>query len=70
VGKTTLVKLLRQNQANDTLYLNADLPAVRENLTNTGLERIKSIIGTATFVVIDEAQRIKDIGITLKKGSK
>lgn len=66
VGKTTLVKLLADSQTNETLYLNADLPAVRENLTNVGIERLKSIIGNAKFVVIDEAQRIKDIGITLK----
>jgi uncharacterized protein len=66
VGKTTLVKYLGESYKNEMLYLNADLPTVRENLTNVGLEKMKSIIGNAKLVIIDEAQRIKDIGVTLK----
>ncbi len=66
VGKTTLVKKIIAESKKNVLYLNGDLPVVRENLSNAGLELLKQIIGNATLVVIDEAQRVKNIGLTLK----
>lgn len=66
VGKTTLVKELGKIQNEKVLELNADLSIVRENLTEPSLESLKTIIGNAKFVIIDEAQRIKNIGLTLK----
>ncbi|MHB9011207.1 MAG: ATP-binding protein [Ignavibacteriaceae bacterium] len=51
---------------NDSLYLNCDEPDVREALTNKTSTELKSFIGSSRLVVIDEAQRIKNIGLTLK----
>lgn len=65
-GKTTLVKKIQNNLPGQTLFLNADNPVVREQLTKVSLEGIKQIFGEANTVIIDEAQRIQDIGITLK----
>jgi hypothetical protein len=48
------------------LWLNGDESNVREALSNKGLAQLKSIIGTNKVVVIDEAQRIENIGITIK----
>lgn len=64
-GKTTL---LRQLTIHDSppLWLNCDDPSVREALHNASLGRLRNIIGTHKLVVIDEAQRVKNIGLTLK----
>lgn len=64
VGKTTLIKeLLRSNPY---LFLNGDDPIVRSKLTNPSSEELKTILGNFKIVFIDEAQRIENIGITLK----
>jgi predicted AAA+ superfamily ATPase len=64
VGKTTLIKNILENKTH--LFLDADDPTVRNLLTNPNTEQLKSIIGKNKLVFIDEAQRIENIGITLK----
>ena len=64
VGKTTLIKTILENQ--EHLFLDADDPTTRNLLTNPNTEQLKSIIGKNKIVFIDEAQRIENIGITLK----
>lgn len=63
-GKTTLLHSLSQNT--DRLWLNCDDPTVRDMLENANLARLKTLIGNDKLVVIDEAQRVKNIGLTLK----
>ncbi len=65
-GKTTLMEALLSKQTKSVLRLNGDDADVREALTNTTSTRLKSIIGKPKIVFIDEAQRIQDIGLTLK----
>lgn len=65
VGKTTLIKTLF-NDRDDILWLNGDEQDVRDLFENISSTRLKAIIGTNKIVVIDEAQRISDIGIKLK----
>jgi len=64
VGKTTLVKSIIGNAP--YLFLDVDDPTVRAILTNPNTEEIKNIIANNTLLFIDEAQRIQNIGITLK----
>ncbi len=64
VGKTTLFNKLLEEK--DYLFLNGDDPTVRKLLSNPNLEQLKNIIGKHSIVFIDEAQRIENIGITLK----
>ena len=64
VGKTTLIKSILNNT--EHLFLDGDDPTVRNLLTEPNTEQLKSIIGNSKTVFIDEAQRIKNIGITLK----
>jgi hypothetical protein len=64
VGKTTLLKELLRKE--DHLFLNGDDPAIRNLLAGAGLSRLQTIIGRHRIVFIDEAQRIPEIGITLK----
>lgn len=68
VGKTTLVKeLLAEYPASDYLYLNADEYDVKEAFEGAkNFTELKSLIGSQRLVVLDEAQRIKDIGLKLK----
>lgn len=65
VGKTTCLKQLF-GEAQNVLWLSGDEPDVRaifEDITST---RLKSIIGNNKIIIIDEAQRISDIGMKLK----
>lgn len=67
VGKTTLLKeMISQSAMNDVLWLNGDLPQVRATLESNNLQEISLLIHNAKVVVIDEAQRINAIGLTLK----
>ncbi|MDP3314139.1 ATP-binding protein [Lutibacter sp.] len=64
VGKTTLLNAVLKDK--NFLFLDGDDPTVRNLLTNPNTETLKSIMGTHQFVFIDEAQRIENIGLTLK----
>lgn len=64
VGKTTLIKQIIGNM--EHLFLDADDPIVRNILKDVNTEQLKTIIGKNTIVFIDEAQRIENIGLTLK----
>ncbi len=66
VGKTTLIKEIGRKFSDQEIYLNCDEPDIRELLTNATSTKLKNIIGQKKLVLIDEAQRIKNIGITLK----
>ncbi|MDO8492285.1 MAG: ATP-binding protein [bacterium] len=66
VGKTTMVKKIIEKHESDSLYLNCDEPDIRSALTNKTSTELKSFIGSRRLVVIDEAQRVKNIGLTLK----
>lgn len=65
VGKTTLAQKILAD-APRSLYLNADDPAVIARLQNQPFTSLASVIGEAELIVIDEAQRIENIGITAK----
>ena len=66
VGKSTLIETLIKAQNKRWLYLNGDDAEVRETLTNTSSVKLKGIIGNNEIVFIEEAQRIQNIGLTLK----
>ncbi len=65
VGKTTLVRQIL-DKIPDGLYLNGDEPDVRQALTNKTSTELAHFIGKRKLAVIDEAQRIPNIGLTLK----
>lgn len=64
VGKTTMLKNMLQGS--DVLWLNGDEPDVRTLLGKASSTMLKNIIGKKKIVVIDEAQRIIDIGLCIK----
>ncbi|NLN33521.1 MAG: ATP-binding protein [Flavobacteriaceae bacterium] len=65
VGKTTLIHSLCREKGN-YLFLNGDDPEDRVLLEDAGEKKLRQIIGDHTGIFIDEAQRIKNIGILLK----
>ncbi len=65
-GKSTMVENMLKTGHKEWLYLNGDEADVREMLTNTTSGKLKALTGTHRIVFIDEAQRIANIGITLK----
>jgi uncharacterized protein len=64
VGKTTLIKSLLEGQS--YLFIDGDDPQIRTILSSPNTEEIRRIIGNNKMVFIDEAQRISNIGITMK----
>ncbi|MBO7486764.1 MAG: ATP-binding protein [Spirochaetaceae bacterium] len=65
VGKTTLLKSLFQN-SDSTLWLNGDELDVQNLFAHLSAERFKAYLGKNKILIIDEAQRIEDIGLRLK----
>ena len=66
VGKTTLIQQIQKKYSDNALYLNCDEPDIRESLTDKTSTELKSLLGNSRLILIDEAQRVKNIGLTLK----
>ena len=65
VGKSTLLESIFRNRQ-DVLWMTGDdidIQSLFRDMTST---RIKTLLGSAKVLVIDEAQRIADIGLRLK----
>ena len=65
VGKSTLLESMFDGKE-DILWLNGDDLDTQELFENITSTRLKTILGNCTTLVIDEAQRIKDIGLRIK----
>lgn len=65
VGKTTLLKSMF-GDSDDLLWLNGDEQDVQALFENISSTRLKAILGKKNTLIIDEAQRISDIGLRLK----
>ena len=66
VGKTTFVQNLIAYLNKKTLFLNGDESDVLVLFESPNVTKLKNIIGDNEILVIDEAQRITNIGIVLK----
>ncbi|MFY7792344.1 MAG: ATP-binding protein [Chitinophagaceae bacterium] len=66
VGKTTLLDMIKSRSHVKTLWLNCDEPDIRMQLENANSTQLKELAGEYSLIFIDEAQRVKNIGITLK----
>ena len=65
VGKTTLIRQLFSNK-NDIMWLNGDEIDVQNIFSEMSSTRFKANFGNKKVVVVDEAQRIPNIGLRLK----
>ncbi len=65
-GKTTLIQQLLTKVTLPCLQLNGDDLRTQELLGRADLDRLKTVVGANRLLVIDEAQRVENIGLTLK----
>lgn len=65
-GKTTLINQILEKTALPRVFLDGDDLRVQELLARADLDRLRKIVGENKLLVIDEAQRIENIGLTLK----
>lgn len=63
-GKTTLVKRLLRHHSG--AYYNCDEPDIRQKFENQSSSALKRLVGNNVLVVLDEAQRVQNIALTLK----
>ena len=66
VGKTTLTRLVIDDLALKTLAINADEQKYIDVFSSRDLNKMLLVVEGYELLFIDEAQRIKDIGINLK----
>ncbi len=67
VGKSTLFKMVLDGHKEPTLQLNCDEPEVKEMLSQANTQELRMLIGSNRIILIDEAQRVDNIGMTLKR---
>lgn len=67
VGKSTLFRQITEKHSEPLLLLNCDEPEVKELLTSINTPELRLLIGNNRLIVIDEAQRVPEIGLTLKR---
>jgi len=66
VGKTTLCKELIDSCPLRSKFINADELIYREALSSQSSQRLGEVLGNAELLIIDEAQRVPEIGLNLK----
>ena len=65
-GKTTMIRHITSQWAEDVIWLNGDSPDVRAELDRVTVARWKLILGKKKILVLDEAQRVPNVGLALK----
>ena len=65
-GKTTMIRHITEKWADDVMWLNGDSPDIRDELENVTVARWKLILGSRKILVLDEAQRVSNVGLALK----
>lgn len=67
VGKSTLLQTLIDENDASVLTLNCDEPTVRDTLHSISAADLRLLLGSNKTVMIDEAQRVDDIGLVIKR---
>ncbi|WP_353484054.1 ATP-binding protein [Haliscomenobacter sp.] len=66
-GKSTILKEIAKTSPLKSLWLDCDAPRTRSELEKIEtVSQMGDLFGSAEMILIDEAQRVKDIGILLK----
>jgi len=66
VGKTTLLNTFLKENKEPFLLFNGDDLETRERINVQSIEKLKNLVGDKKLVIIDEAQKIENIGLNLK----
>lgn len=66
-GKTTLLEhFIKDVSKKDYLFVTGEDISVQDFLSSQSIEKLKSFVGSYKLLIIDEAQKIKNIGLNLK----
>lgn len=65
-GKTTLVQEFLKGETQEYLFVTGEDITVQSDLSSQSLEKLKAFIGNNRLLVVDEAQRVHNIGLNLK----
>ncbi|MBU4331715.1 ATP-binding protein [Patescibacteria group bacterium] len=65
-GKTTLINKFLEKVNQKHLLVNGEDIIIQEYLSSQSIEKLKGFVGKNKLLVIDEAQKIKEIGLNLK----
>lgn len=66
VGKSTLFHQINKLFESHSIFLDCDNIDIKSALSNANITQLKRILGNNDVIFIDEAQRVKNIGLTLK----
>jgi predicted AAA+ superfamily ATPase len=67
VGKTTLLgKFVENLDKKAVLFINGDDITARQFLESQSVEKLKDFVGRHEYLIVDEAQYVRNIGINLK----
>ena len=65
-GKTTLLRKLYQDFQSQASFYNCDETEIGRLFSNQNSAVLKSVLGQSKLVFLDEAQRVENIGLTIK----
>ncbi|MDD3523227.1 MAG: ATP-binding protein [Candidatus Cloacimonadaceae bacterium] len=65
-GKTTLLKMIRESHVGNSLVFNCDETESRTLLSKQNSALLRTVLGYDKLVLVDEAQRLENAGLTLK----
>jgi len=65
-GKTTLLNKMLESIKEKYLLVSGEDITVQDYLSSQSIEKLKNFIGDNKFLIIDEAQKIKNIGLNIK----
>jgi len=65
-GKTTLLREFLKGEAGPYLLVSGEDITVQSFLSSQSLEKLKAFVGTNRLLVVDEAQKVRNIGLNLK----
>ena len=68
VGKTTLLKEIISNLKNKEKikFVNGEIAIIQDELSSQSILKLKEFIGGSSLLIVDEAQKVPNIGLNLK----
>jgi len=67
VGKTTMLNKFAEDLSRESiLFVNGDDINARQFLESQSIEKLKDFVGNHQFLIVDEAQYVRNIGLNLK----
>lgn len=66
VGKTTLLRRYVREHDPEALFVSGEDPPVREQLEGQSVARLAAFVGGRRTLIVDEAQRLREVGLILK----